>query len=220
MGAIFDVPETYSQCGEDLLIRNFSKGKAKGFYVDVGANDPVLNNNTYLFYKSGWSGINIEPNFRLWRRIRAVRPRDITLNIGCAESAGSLKFYEFRPSGLSTFSEEVARENEKYGHRIKSVAEVQVKTLREVLTGYAQDKEIDFLTVDTEGYDLNVLEGNDWQQFRPKLVILETLEYRGDGSGKRLGPVYDPFMKQLGYEKISDNYLNTVYIEQNYLKAL
>ena len=220
LATIFHVPESYSQCGEDLAINNFLKGKSGGFYVDVGTNDPVVNSNTYLFYRKGWTGINVEPNPRLARKISRVRPNDVTLNFGCDEQPGILKFYETHPSGLSTFSQEIAADNEKHGHKIKSVYEVKVLTLAEIFSQHVKNKEIDFLSVDTEGFDIKVLKGNDWEKFRPKLVILETLAYKSDGSGKRLGEVYDPFMLGLGYEKIFDNCLNTIYIEHNYLKTL
>ncbi len=95
---------SYSQHREDMLIDSLLKNKKNGFYVDVGANNPIGFNNTKRFYDKGWSGINIEPNIRGYKLFLEQRKRDINLNIGISKKEGNLTFYEMEPDMLSTFS--------------------------------------------------------------------------------------------------------------------
>src|SRR5512138_2270277 len=107
---------SYSQKGEDLVIDKVLGKKKNGFYIDVGANDPVLISNTYRFYKKGWTGINIEPNPLLFKKLAAARNRDINLNIGIAEDKGEMTFFSFFPNTQSTFSEQQAEEYLNQGY--------------------------------------------------------------------------------------------------------
>ena len=96
----------FSQNGEDLFLFKYFKHE-KGIYVDVGANHPIKNSNTYLLYKNGWKGINIEPiPSRLSKFVKA-RPSDVNLNVGVGSTPGKLKFYEMSSSVYSTFDREV-----------------------------------------------------------------------------------------------------------------
>lgn len=202
---------TYSQTGEDLILNLFFK-KNDGFYVDIGANNPRLFNNTYLFYLKGWRGINIEPspnNIKLFYR---TRKKDINLNIGISSQKDNLNFYIMDESTLSTFSKDTADEYKKMGHHVIETKKVQTKRLDDVLReNLPKDKEIDFFSIDTEGFDKEVLKSNDWSKYRPKFIIIETLEYKNDGSGKKLNEYYDSYFKEIGYKKIADTYINTIY---------
>jgi len=203
---------SYSQCGEDLIIDTYFH-KTKGFYIDVGANDPIKLNNTFFFYKKGWRGINIEPNMVLIKKIRKKRPKDINLNIGCGSKSGSLDFYVINPNTLSTCSLSTAKDYEKQGYKIIYKTKITIKTLKEIIDRYAENTEIDILSIDTEGTDLDVLKGNDWEKFRPKLVVIETLEYKRNGSAKTLNNIYDKYFIEIGYDKLSDTYINTIYVD-------
>src|SRR4051812_9289860 len=96
---------SYAQNREDIILNAFFKDIKDGFYIDVGANDPVHESVTKLFYLKGWRGINIEPSENLHRRLLADRPRDINLKLGVSDHDGELKFREYLlGDGLSTFS--------------------------------------------------------------------------------------------------------------------
>jgi len=207
---------SYSQTGEDLILDLFLHEKENGFYVDVGANHPKRLNNTYFFYKKGWRGINIEPNPLIFSRFSSSRPKDINLNIGIDKCLKTSTFFLFKEDALSTFSKEIAEKYEKMGHEIKEERQISLKPLSLVLRENNFDNNlIDFFSIDTEGNDLSVLESNDWIKFRPKFIILETLEYKKNGFGSKLD--YDNYFKHLSYKRIIDTYINSIYINLDFL---
>jgi FkbM family methyltransferase len=206
---------SYSQTGEDLIIDAFLKSKESGFYIDIGAYHPINLSNTYKFYKRGWNGINIEPNHNKFSLFKEQRTRDINLNIGIGSSETTSPFYIFDADTLSTFSKEAMENYKKIGHNVLEIKNIELVPLKKVIEKYAKNKEIDFLSVDTEGYDLKVLKTNDWNLFRPKFIILETVEYSKNVLGKKLNDTYDMFMDNIGYKKIADTYINTIYIDKN-----
>ena len=208
---IFGIRLISSQCGEDLIIESLLPFKKNGFYVDVGANHPIKYNNTFLFHNKGWNGINIEPNPSRISLFKWLRRRDINLNIGIGQEKSEMDFYVFKESTLSTFDKNSADEFKKIGHDIKKIIKIAVFSLKDILMKYADKKEIDLMTIDTEGFDMEVLKSNDWNKFRPKFIILETLEYRENNTGKKLNDTFDPFMENVGYKKIADTYINTIY---------
>ncbi|MFH0927340.1 MAG: FkbM family methyltransferase [Candidatus Micrarchaeota archaeon] len=200
---------SYSQFGEDLEIERLLGGKKEGFYVDVGANDPDALSNTKRFYKKGWRGINIEPNAANLHKFRLLRPRDINLNIGIGPQGGEMEFYLFDPHELSTFSAQEAQKYQNLGYKLVEKKPVGIEPLRDVLQKHAQGVEIDFLSVDAEGYDLEVLKSNDWQKFRPRVLCVEITEH---ASGKRRGDI-EAFLAQAGYLLAKYNGLNGMYVD-------
>lgn len=200
-----------SQCGEDLIIESIIPTQRKGFYVDVGANHPIKFSNTRLFYKKGWNGINIEPNHaRMWL-FKLLRRRDINLNVGIGQTVSEMNFHVFKESTLSTFDAAAASSYVNMGHPIQHVVHIPIRPLRDILAEHTQGKEIDILSVDTEGFDMEVLESNDWNIYRPRFVILETLEYNRHGEGKKLNRTFDPYMESVGYTVRAETYINTIY---------
>ncbi|MHB9129364.1 MAG: FkbM family methyltransferase, partial [Candidatus Humimicrobiaceae bacterium] len=155
--------KSYAQKGEDLVLDNFSGNKRRGFYVDVGANDPHRFSNTKRFYLRGWTGINIEPDVDNWQKLSSQRKRDINLNIGIGESESSLEFYKFIPHTLSTFSKEEADNYVGQGYKLEKVVLVEVKKLEDILAEYCKG-DIDFMSIDTEGFDMQVLKSNNWNR--------------------------------------------------------
>jgi FkbM family methyltransferase len=213
----------YSQVGEDLIVDCYFRGlepeKTKGVYIDIGTHHPKKLNNTYFFYKKGWRGINIEPNTVLYNKIKRIRPRDINLNVGCAEKNGEMVFNIFHPSTLSTFDQKISEDYVKQGIALKKKKKIKIMTLKEIMEKFVSGKKIDLLTIDTEGFDLQVLNGNDWNNhnYRPKFVIVETLEYKENGEAKKLNKVFDVFFEKINYGKIADTYINTIYADREYL---
>jgi FkbM family methyltransferase len=205
------VRHSYSQSGEDVAIDKLLNYKSRGFYVDVGANHPTRFSNTKRFYMRGWNGINVEPNVVALERFVAARPRDINLNLGVGIAAGTLKFYRFRPDTLSTFSPPEAQRYMSEGFALEEEVDVPVLPLRAILERHAPEREIDFLSVDTEGFDLEVLSSNDWDRFRPTIVCVETstLSLRVTAV-KDTKPIHE-FLTEAGYELLSDNGLNALY---------
>ncbi len=167
---------SYAQNQEDVLLsRLFPPGRL-GFYIDVGANDPVVDSVTKHFYDLGWRGVNIEPALHPFERLLQQRDRDINLNVGLSDKEGSLAFYEFPLAlpGSSTFSLTQAEWHHDSGIPFVE-REVPVTTLAKVCEEHVAGT-IDFLTIDTEGHERNVLEGGDWSRWRPRVVVVEATQ--------------------------------------------
>lgn len=169
--------KSYSQEGEDMILRRIFEARRVGFYVDVGAHHPRRFSNTHFFYRRGWRGINIEPNPHAVREFRAVRSRDINLELGVSLRPGSLRYHLFDEPALNTFDEKVV-ESRLAGtpYRIVGTVDVAVEPLGSILARHLPaGQEIDFLSIDVEGFDLAVLQSNDWTRFRPYCVLVEAL---------------------------------------------
>ena len=166
--------QSHSQFHEDLLLDLLFGGKNSGFYVDVGANDPAFNSNTKRFYDRGWSGINVEPGLLPYSNLCKARPRDINLHRGVGSTAGTLTFYDIAgdPS-ISSFDAAVAkRMATAFGLDIVPTP-IAVSPLRDILAEFAPEQPIDFLSVDAEGVDCDVLKSNNWNIYRPSIVMVE-----------------------------------------------
>ena len=120
--------KSYSLYYEDLIIDSLLSYKKNGFYIDIGANDPVKFNNTARFYQRGWCGINIEPNPELFKRLEEARKRDINLNIGVGEKETELTFYHISAHTLSSFNKQAAIKAARDFHE-RLVAENKGSTL-------------------------------------------------------------------------------------------
>ena len=168
---------SYSQEGEDMVLRGFFEGQKnyKGFYVDVGAHHPFRFSNTMYFYRKGWRGINIEPTPTVMRLFRMFRRRDINLNLGISESRQQLTFYCFNEPALNGFSKAVSEERDQTnGYRIVNTLQIDTWPLAEVLDRYLPPgQQIDFLSVDAEGLDLAILRSNNWQKYKPRYILVE-----------------------------------------------
>jgi FkbM family methyltransferase len=169
---------SWSQEGEDLILRRIFGGKKVGFYVDVGAHHPKRFSNTYLFYRKGWRGINIDAMPGSMRIFDSLRPRDINLEMGIGSSDGELDYYVFNEPALNGFSKELSEQRLEADTAcmLQEVVKVQVQPLSQMLDRHLNSgQEIDFMTVDVEGLDFDVLKSNDWSKYRPKFVLAEIL---------------------------------------------
>jgi FkbM family methyltransferase len=163
---------SYAQNREDILLARVFSDRKKGFYIDIGAHDPVNYSITKYFYDLGWHGINVEPSSDIFPRLCAARGRDINLNFGLSDTEGILRFYEAtKGAGLSTF---VKREMERHCKAGFEFTERQCKvtTLAKICKRYVQG-DIDFLSLDVEGYEAEVIEGGDWRKWRPRILVIE-----------------------------------------------
>jgi hypothetical protein len=142
--------KTFSQEGEDVILRRIFQSKEEGFYVDVGAHHPFKYSNTYIFYKKGWTGINLDAMPGSMILFEKYRPRDINLEIPIGNSEGNLTYNIFNDKALNGFSKEISDkreiDNEYY---IEAKIEMKVTKLSTILNEYLpKNKEIDFLMVD------------------------------------------------------------------------
>lgn len=172
---------SYAQEGEDRILQRLFERQSTGFYIDVGAHHPLRFSNTYLFYKRGWKGINIDATPGSMRLFEAVRPRDCNLELAIGEINAIKTFFMFNEPALNTFDAATARDYMAHGYKVVAQHPITVSPLGEVLRQYVPEGcIIDFLSVDVEGLDLEVLRSNNWQHYRPRYVITETLHAQLD----------------------------------------
>ena len=131
---------SYSQEGEDMILRRIFEGKRRGFYVDVGAHHPRRFSNTYYFYKEGWRGINIEPNPEALKAFNLDRPKDINLQLGVSDVASILEYYYFDEPALNTFDSSVVEERlANTSYKVVKKEGVCVERLDSLLNKYLLD---------------------------------------------------------------------------------
>lgn len=164
---------SYAQNFEDVILNRVFNNRASGFYIDLGAMDPVYDSVTKAFYDRGWRGINVEPSEYFYKRLAAERERDINLNIAVGDVVETRPLYVFEGFGLSTFDPEFRRVSVEHGYSYQEVT-CNVTTLAEVCRQYV-DCPIDFLKIDAEGWEGPILRGGDWANFRPTVLIVEAI---------------------------------------------
>lgn len=186
-------------------------GGGPGFYVDVGAFDPVVCSQTAAFHKAGWTGINIEPQLDRYLRFCQARPGDRNLNIGIAAEEGFQEMLLLANDAASTFSREQAeREKERHGHAIEGSVSVRCMPLSRVLARFAPDRAIDVMSIDVEGLELEVIQSGDWDRFRPTFLIVETFHVG-------LEPAVS-LLSSLGYDPAFLNTYNGVFVDHRWLR--
>jgi FkbM family methyltransferase len=200
---------SYSQEGEDLVLRRFLEERRSGFYVDVGAHHPTKFSNTHFFYELGWRGINIEPAPDAVAQFDKVRPRDINIGLGVAEAAGELTYYVFDEPALNTFDKTLKEEREaRTSYRVIRTTKIRVDRLDRILQQrLPAGQAIDFMSIDVEGLDLQVLRSNDWNAHRPQFVLAEALDFNLEQAAKH--PLW-MYMHSVRYELVAKT-LNTLF---------
>ena len=202
----------YGQDGEDLILNRLLDGQALGFYVDVGAHHPVRFSNTYLFYQRGWRGINIDAMPGSMKKFNKVRPRDINIKCGVAGKAGKLMYHRFNEPALNTFDAAEAEHKNKPPYQMIETVEVAVERLDALLVRYLPaGQQIDFLSVDVEGKDEEVLRSNDWSRYRPRFILAETL--RTDMLSLGECPVVQ-FLRSVGYKPVGKAYNTSFFASE------
>ena len=196
--------KSYSMDGEDIEIFNYFKNKKNGFYVDVGAYHPIERNNTMLLYLNGWEGINIDISTFSIKLFNHLRTRDLNLNLAISKKEGVVDMYfQKKLSQLSTIKKQHA--NKSFQGNIKK-KQIESKTLDNVLDrSKFKDKKIDFLDIDVEGADIDVLESLDFNRYSPELICVEVIEKNNDES-----QIFK-FLKKRGYQKIWSGVFSHVF---------
>ena len=200
---------SYSQEGEDQVLRRYFDTQPVGFYVEIGAHDPKRFSNSYYFYKKGWCGVCIEPTPGIGQAFTKFRPRDYFISSAVSNYDELNDFYMFNESALNTYNQELVREYEAAGYKIVSRHPVEAKKLSNLLSKCDINNAIDFMSIDVEGHELSVLESNDWLVFRPKLLLVEILNFEINSAPKY--PVYE-YITSLEYRLIAKS-KNTLFFE-------
>jgi FkbM family methyltransferase len=213
---------SFAQAGEDKVIEFFfmTLGISIITYLEIGTNDPVHYNNTYLFYLKGSRGVCVEPNPALIANIRKFRPEDVCLNVGIAkERDEALDFYIFddfdEAKGLSTFSKEVATHVESTTPiKVSCIKKIPVINVREVLDNYFATKAPDLISIDVEGLDLDVLQSFDFDSCRPTAICVETVNFTMNYKKIKRTDIID-FMLSNNYFVYADTGINSIFVDKN-----
>lgn len=200
---------SYSQEGEDMILRRLFENRETGFYVDVGAHHPARFSNTYYFYRRGWRGINIDAMPGSMKRFAAFRSRDINLEQAVSETPGTLNYYVFTEPALNGFDAKLslARDASASPYKIVGMRQLRTRRLDAILDeNLPSGQRIDFLSIDVEGFDLEVLKSNDWTKYRPDVVLVEALN---SSFSELLVSEMSNFLRAQGYEVFA-KVVNTV----------
>lgn len=199
---------SYAQNFEDLMLwRALGERVSQGFYVDVGANDPLTDSITKHFYDHGWHGINVEPLRNHWDDLQRDRERDTNLCVALGEASGEIILWDFDVRGWSTADTSVAENHSLNGHS-KEQRVVPVTTLSEVLEKHASEV-IHFLKIDVEGFESNVLQGADFEKFRPWIILVESTL---PNSKVQCYEQWEPILLRAGYHFCYFDGLNRFYV--------
>jgi len=202
---------SYAQRFEDLYLMRCFGPRNDGFYIDIGSGHPVFDNTSFAFYLKGWRGITVEPNPWLARLTRAVRPRDRHIEALVGAAAGETTFYLVQDfHGFSTMIESHARAAQSQFGKASQAIAAQVTTLAELCRQHAP-RAFDFLKVDVEGAEQDVLLHGDWQSYRPRVLVVEAL------APYTLAPAFaawEPFLARHGYRYVLFDSLNRYYLAE------
>ena len=209
---------SYSQCGEDLIVNYiFSlRGIRLPTYLDIGANDPYFLSNTAFFYRKGCRGINIEANPQLIAKLRRYRPQDINLNLGVGHSEGEMDFYILSDPTLSSFSKEETTQATASGNiKVEAIKRIKLTTIEKVIDEYNKGIFPDFLSIDVEGMDLDILHSIPFNRFWPKVICAEAAEYSPIGAGERKNELIN-FLVSKGYYEYANTNLNAIMVKNEF----
>ena len=205
---------SYSQYGEDLILKGLMERdqidpSKKGFYLDVGAHHPNRFSNTKLFYDLGWSGINIEPNEGTKNLFDKTRSRDKTLEIGLGKRCGYQKFFLYNESALNSFNN---RDSELSDTPYLSTGSkvIEITRMEDILKEFHAERltEPNFLDIDVEGLELEVLEGNNWCKYKFNYILIEQKIQSIDSI--KHSSLFN-FLSDKGYELLAHNGLSGFY---------
>lgn len=204
-------PLSYAQRFEDFHLWRCFDGQESGFYIDIGAGHPVYDNLSFAFYLAGWRGVTVEPNPALADLGRAVRPRDYLFQGLCGAAPGEATLYLQREfHGLSTTIAEHAAIAEKEVSRTAERLTLPMTTIAALCERHASAT-FEFLKVDVEGAEADVLRGADFARFRPKVIVVEAIK------PFTLAPAWgewEPLLARHGYTYVWDDELNRYYVAE------
>ena len=201
----------FSQEGEDLILETFFPNEGSGFFIDVGSYHPVRFSNTYLFYLKGWRGINIDARPGSMELFKTMRPEDKNIEAAIGEIEKTLTYYMFDEPGLNGFSKELSESRDANSpYKIQKKIELPLRRLDIILDEHLpQSAVIHFMDIDVEGFDLEVLKSNNWNKYRPLMVLVETSLVSNDALG--LTSSIHVFLSEKGYQLVAKTYRTSFY---------
>ncbi|NJO23537.1 MAG: FkbM family methyltransferase [Sphingomonadales bacterium] len=199
---------SYAQRLEDYHLDLVFADVHAGFYIDVGGGHPIADNVSYWFYLKGWRGLVVEPQAKLANLYAHIRPRDITACTLVGSREGEVEFHVVdRLHGFSTTVESNAKAAEGMGAGY-ATERLPMRRLQS-LTAQHGITRVDFLKIDVEGAEADVLVGADWTTCRPRVVVLEAV---APGTMAEAWRDWEPFLLSQGYSFAFFDDLNRFYV--------
>lgn len=199
-----------------MILRRIFEYVDKGFYVDVGAHHPQRFSNTYFFYKRGWSGINIDATPGSMKPFRIMRPRDINIEVAISNEEKELTLFLYNDPALNTLDKDLTVKRTNPDYCVTETKTIKTVSLTSILEKHLPEgKSINFLSVDVEGLDLEVLYSNDWKRFRPEVILIEQTQIffediKGIESYK--------FLKSQGYNLLAKSFNTLIFQDPNFIR--
>tara|TARA_Y100000768_G_scaffold179211_1_gene134214 strand:+ start:60 stop:758 length:699 start_codon:yes stop_codon:yes gene_type:complete len=206
--------KSYSNEGSDLLVLELLRNiKGKKSYIDIGGNHPKIQNETYLLYKKGWSGLIIEPQIKFNKLYKKYRKKDKIYNGIVAQQKKNYKFYEFSNNRMSTSNNFQLKKNLSFHDRkIISSFDVQSNSLLDILKYFKIDyKNIKYICIDVEGSEYQTLSGINFEFIRPELI---NIEIKNLGFSDLMNNKIVKKLKELNYYILAKNHLNCFFINK------
>ncbi|MBI3178545.1 MAG: FkbM family methyltransferase [Deltaproteobacteria bacterium] len=211
---------SYAQQGEDLIVEHLFRvlENPRPSYIDIGAWEPILNNNTYLLYEQGSRGLLVEPNPYYAERLRRERPGDLVLTagIGVTQQAEA-DFYIIRGDGQNNTFDKAQADliAARLGPQaIERVIKMPLVNINDVLAKNFPPGGPHFFSTDVEGLDLEILQALDFTRFRPQVIITETMTV----DTWELMPEIIELVKAQDYSVRGSTFVNTTFIDNRALK--
>ena len=201
----------YSQEGEDIVLARIFTGQQSGFFVDIGAHHPRRFSNSYWAYQRGWSGINVDAAPGSKAVFDRLRSRDINVEVCIAEANGEVEFFVFPESALNTAGKDRKDAMEVATRSQGRPVVVPAERLETILDKHFPEggPAIDFMSIDVEGSEMAVLRSNDWERYRPRVIVIEVLGKVLDNLGESEEV---RFLRGLGYVPVSMLYHSVVLV--------
>ena len=208
----------YSHWGVDLIITKLLNSKNKGIYIDVGCHHPFLNNHSYLLYKSGWEGINIDIDYNSIDMFNFFRKSDVNIQTAVTDHKGEVDlFFYHNRAAKNTISKE-------FGSDAKEQKKINSDTLNNIIENSKfKNSIIDFISIDVEGNEMKVLNGFNLKKYKPKLILLEFILpnkkefYEKDINEITNSEVYK-FLIKNDYKLINWNHDDLLFMSLDYSK--
>tara|TARA_B110000971_G_scaffold83110_1_gene85176 strand:- start:261 stop:851 length:591 start_codon:yes stop_codon:yes gene_type:complete len=190
------------------MVGRFFKNKKNGFYVDIGAYHPFKGSLTQTLYRKGWSGINIDISKTSVDLFKIARPKDININCAIGKITEETKFFQ---NSKMNQQNSLIRQN-------SNQVEVKIKCykLNDILTSNKIEK-VDYINIDTEGTELDVLKGLDFKKIKPSLLTIEDNHFDLDSDSKKKKKNY---MKNQGYVQINNIGVTMFFIKREDIKQI
>jgi len=200
---------SFSQFGEDFIVYTFLKDmeREKGIYIDVGAHHPFEYSNTCLLYHKGWRGINIDLFEEKINRFHTYRPDDINVVAAISNKQEIVNRLHYSVSVMNRIAPlSDTNEQSLWGESPLEKKEMETTTLTHILDGiYTKPPKIDFLTIDCEGQDFEVLQGLDLTIYKPEIIAVETTY---DNCAQA---AFSSYLEHYGYQLYGMTKLTSIY---------